>query len=265
MTAQLKQHFRNDEASFIDQVQDWLATASQQYRPVLTHFLNPREQYIVQTLVNRQAELAVAFNGGYQGAEVKRALVYPEYYSPSEADFELAALQINYPVKFATLSHRQILGTLLGAGLKRGSLGDFVQAEQVWQIIIEAPLVPFLQQTITHLGRLQINWQPIELPTLVTPQADWQELSTTVSSLRLDVLVAAAFNYSRTKAKSLIEHNLVTINWHSMDRPDYTVAVYDQISVRRGGRIRLLAVNGQNKKGRTRITLAIINARERSK
>lgn len=265
MTAQLKQHFRSDEANFIDQVQDWLTTASQQYRPVLTHFLNPREQYIVQTLVNRHPELAVAFNGGYQGAEVQRALVYPDYYAPREEDFELAALQIDYPVKFTTLSHRQILGTLLGSGLKRGSLGDFVQAGAVWQIVVEAPLVPFLQQTITKLGRTQITWQPIELKAIVLPQDDWVTQETTVSSLRLDVLVAAAFNYSRTKAKSLIEHHLVTINWHSTERPDDTVAVHDQISVRRGGRIRLLAVNGQNKKGRTRITLAIINARERSK
>lgn len=265
MTEQLKQHFRLDEANFIDQVQDWIATASQQYRPVLTHFLNPREQYIVQTLVNRQPDLRVAFNGGYPLAEAKRALLYPDYYKPTTADFELAALQIDYPVKFTTLSHRQILGTLLGAGLKRGSLGDFVQDDLVWQIIVEAPLVAFLQQAITKLGRIQISWRRIELAAIVTPQNDWQVQETTVSSLRLDVLVAAAFNYSRTKAKSLVEHKLVTINWQMMERPDYVVAVHDQISVRRGGRIRLLAVNGQNKKGRTRISLAVINAHERSK
>ncbi len=49
----IKQHFRPDEATLIDQANDWVATAEGQYRPVLTPFLNPRERFIVQTIVNR--------------------------------------------------------------------------------------------------------------------------------------------------------------------------------------------------------------------
>ena len=41
----IKQHFRPDEATLIDQANDWVATAEGQYRPVLTPFLNPRERF----------------------------------------------------------------------------------------------------------------------------------------------------------------------------------------------------------------------------
>ena len=49
----IKQHFRPDEATLIDQANDWVATAEGQYRPVLTPFLNPRERFIVQTIVEK--------------------------------------------------------------------------------------------------------------------------------------------------------------------------------------------------------------------
>lgn len=50
--ANVKQHFRPDEAPFIDEVQGWIATATSEYRPVLTEFLNPRQRFIASTLVN---------------------------------------------------------------------------------------------------------------------------------------------------------------------------------------------------------------------
>ena len=56
----VKQHFRADETPFIDQVNDWLTTAGDQYRPVLTAFLNPRQRYIMRVIANRQDEVKVA-------------------------------------------------------------------------------------------------------------------------------------------------------------------------------------------------------------
>ena len=48
----IKQHFRADEGPIIDQISDWIVQANDQYRPVLTPFLNPRQQYIAQTTLN---------------------------------------------------------------------------------------------------------------------------------------------------------------------------------------------------------------------
>lgn len=37
------QHFDSEERAFVSQATDWLQTVSNEYRVVLTHFLNPRE------------------------------------------------------------------------------------------------------------------------------------------------------------------------------------------------------------------------------
>ena len=91
-------------------------------------------------------------------------------------------------------------------------------------------------------------------------QEDWQELVTTVASLRLDAVVAASFNYSRNRAKQLIERGQVRVNWEEIDRPDYELASRDLISVRHGGRIKVQEELGQNRHERTRIRLAVIHA-----
>ena len=69
----IKQHFRPEEAPLIDQINDWVATAAGQYRPVLTSFLNPRQRYIAQTIANRNDEIKVASEGGWPAAEIGRA------------------------------------------------------------------------------------------------------------------------------------------------------------------------------------------------
>ena len=45
------QHFRKDEQPFVDQVLGWKKIALDQYRMKLTDFLDPREQFITQSVI----------------------------------------------------------------------------------------------------------------------------------------------------------------------------------------------------------------------
>ncbi|MCZ3394304.1 RNA-binding protein, partial [Enterococcus faecium] len=63
MDNQITQHFRKEEQELIESFSSSLQEALDQNRPILTNFLNPREQHILQTLVNRFPELKVYFNG----------------------------------------------------------------------------------------------------------------------------------------------------------------------------------------------------------
>ncbi|POD82070.1 putative RNA-binding protein YlmH [Lactiplantibacillus plantarum subsp. plantarum] len=74
MNDNLKQHFRDSEAPFIEQVTGWLRQVADQYRPILTAFLNPRQIYIAQTLVNQLDDVRMRASGGFEGAELQRIL-----------------------------------------------------------------------------------------------------------------------------------------------------------------------------------------------
>jgi RNA-binding protein YlmH len=256
----IKQHFRPDEAPLIDQVGDWVATAEGQYRPVLTPFLNPRERFIARTIVNRNNNVKIKMYGGWQGAEMQRVLIYPPYYEPSMDDFALQVLELNYPTKFSELHHRQIMGTLIGEGMERNAFGDILTDGHRWQVIVTRPMATYLRKNVDHVGRIKVKWVPVDETAVVEPLEEWVPLVTTVSSLRLDVVVSAGFNYSRNRAKQLIEHGQVRLNWEEIDRPDYQVVVHDLISVRHAGRLRIDMTNGKTKKDKERVTISVVNA-----
>lgn len=260
MISNVKQHFRPDEGPFIDELQGQIAVSESQYRPVLTAFLNPRQVYIAQTLVNRNDHVRARTNGGYPNAEMQRLLIYPDYFSPTDQDFDLQVLQVDYPTKFAELHHRQIMRTLLGEGLERSSFGDIItDGNGCWQVVMSNQMARFVNQQVDHVGRIKVRWLPVDgVPLMATD--DWEPMVTTVSSLRLDTVIASAFHYSRNRAEQLIDHQLVQVNWETIDRPDYSLVVHDIISVRHAGRIRIDELGPITRKHKQRITLSVIHA-----
>ena len=248
------QHFRKDEAPFIAQVESDIETAAGEYRPILTNFLDPRQVYIIETLVNQADGVKMLTFGGVASAERKRALIAPDYFEPQPEDYELAALEINYPQKFAELDHSHILGTLANAGIERNLFGDIVSDGTRWQVIVAASMGAWVQTNIDKIGRIGVRFEPIDIDQLVTPTNDWEALQLTIPSLRIDAVVAHVFNISRTRAKSLIEHDMVRLNFAVIARPDVEVDVRDILSVRGFGRLRIQAVLGTTKKDKLRVT-----------
>ncbi|MGX1194029.1 RNA-binding protein YlmH [Metabacillus sp. SLBN-84] len=96
------QHFRQEERHFIDQAAEWKESVLINYSPKLTDFLDPREQEMVKAVVGSGEDVRLQFSG--EDMERKRALLYPDYFTPSHDDFQLSLLEIAYPSKF--VAHR---------------------------------------------------------------------------------------------------------------------------------------------------------------
>ncbi len=261
MNDNLKQHFRDSEAPFIEQVTGWLRQAADQYRPILTAFLNPRQVYIAQTMVNQLDEVRMRAFGGFEGAELQRILFFPSYYEPETADFQITLYNIVYPVKFATLKHGQILGTLANSGVERDVFGDIVADGDTWQFYCESEMAQYFDDQIDHFGKTKVHLTPVPLANAVVPDDDWESVTTTVSSLRADSVIKAAFNLSRHHAKELVEGAKVRLNWAELTKADYELALLDMLSVTHYGRVRLTDIGGATKKERLRITLNIIHSK----
>lgn len=260
MDDNLRQHYHLSEYGFIQQTEDWFRRSMSENRPVLTHFLNPREQYILQTMTNRQTDLGVAFNGGYPTAEVKRAVISPHYFQTEWRDFELSLLTLNYPIKFIHLRHADILGSLLALGIERNVLGDVLtdRHKQRWQLVVDQRMVRFIEETASQIGQAKVTWQQESWTNLLSQADDWQETFILTASLRLDALISAAFGLQRKVAKDMSEQGMVQINWTPCQKADRLVAIRDMISVRRLGRLRLESIDGRSKRDKIKVNAAII-------
>lgn len=258
MNVNVYQHFRDDERPFIDNVEEWLEKVEMQYAPLLTDFLDPRQAYILETLVRQNSDLAFRFYGGYEKAERVRCLIYPDYFEPTQDDFEIELFEINYPKKFATLSHGKILGTLLGTGLKRSAFGDIISDGERWQVLLTKEVSNYVQLQIDKIGKISARLELLKYTDLLIPKDEWTIEQTTVSSLRVDVVISSIFNISRQRSKQLIESGKVKLNWVEMHRSDFTLDLLDIVSIRGFGRLQIRSLEGTTKKEKIRLLLGVL-------
>lgn len=246
------QHFRPEEREFIDQVIGWREYVEQTYAPKLTDFLDPREQQIIKTIVGTR-DVQCSLFGGYESAERQRALLYPDYFEASHEEFQISLFELEYAKKFISIEHRQVLGSLMSLGLKRGKFGDIVLKGDQVQFFAAAEVSDYVRLQLDSIGRAGITLKEIPLQNAIQPEVSWREVSTTASSLRLDTIMSAVYNISRQKSQTYIQQGTVKVNWTTIENTAFECGEGDILSVRGLGRAKIVTIEGKTKKDKWRV------------
>lgn len=249
------QHFRPEEREFIDQVLQWKSYVESAYDLKLTDFLDPREQHILKILIGDQGEVRYKLFGGSPGVERKRACLMPEYMTENEVDFQITLFEIDYPMKFVTIEHPQVLGTLMSLGLKRGKFGDILVKEGRIQFFAAEEINNYIKNNLESIGRASVKLKELDLNAAISSDELWMENVITISSLRLDTVVSGIHNLSRQKSQLFIGQGLVKVNWTIIESTSFECDEGDMISVRGHGRAKIMSIEGKTKKEKWRIHL----------
>lgn len=242
------QHFRKDEQLFIENAIGWIREVENLYVPKLTDFLNPRERYIVQTLANN-SDLLVSKDGAFSNAERMRLLIYPNYYEPVWSDYRVTVFKINYATKFMTLNHKDVLGSLMGLGIDRSKFGDIHIADEEVQFAVTEELKDYMIANFTAVGKSKVTISEVEdRSEFISSDETWVESTQVISSMRLDVIIAALTSSSRQKAVALIKGDKVRVNWASENDVAAELFEEDVLSVRGYGRFKMIAIEGRTRK-----------------
>lgn len=252
------QHFRREEREFLDQILNWRDMVERQHISKLTDFLDPREQFIVQSLIGSQGDVHYAFFGGTKDTERKRALLYPHYLQPTEDDFELTLFEVIYPKKFTKLEHSDVLGSLMGLGLTRGKFGDIILAEERVQFFTTNELNAYIDMHLQAIGRDTVSLEELPIEQALEEVEKWQERDVTASSLRVDVIINAIFHLSRQKSQQYIQKKIVRVNWKTIEDPSFVCAEGDVISVRGLGRAKVISLEGKSRKDRWQLKVGTL-------
>ncbi|MGZ4135437.1 MAG: YlmH family RNA-binding protein [Tumebacillaceae bacterium] len=244
-------HYRPEERPFIERMIDLAERCDDRQTPVLTDFLDPRQSRIAEAVVRSVPDVTLHVDGGYEGAERRRALLVPSYFVPTDEEFELVYLRVETPGEYVKLSHGDFLGALVGLGLKRGKLGDISLHEEGCDLVVAAEIADFVRLHLTQVGRATVHLSSIERGQYVAKQTEFLEKEFTVMSLRLDAVASDAFGMSRSKVVDPIKSGKLQLNWQTTENPATPVEEGDVISLRGHGRIKILEVGGQSRKGRT--------------
>lgn len=250
----LIQHFRKEEQPFIEQVVNWQREVEDRYAPKLTDFLDPRQRFIVTSIIGQYDTLQTDSAGLFNEPERQRMLIFPTYYEPVEEDFQFTVFTIQYPIKFVQLRHPDVLGALLSLGLNRGKFGDIRVDEHHVQFVVANEIAEYVRLHLTGIGKVKVHVESMkETEPLLQNEEEWLEESYTVTSMRLDVIIATILKVSRQKAQALITGNKVRVNWTERDTVAFELQEGDILSIRGSGRVKILMTEGRTKKDKIRL------------
>ncbi len=220
-----------------------------------TCFLSPRELEMTRFLFG-SAEGLTTF-GGYEDAERQMLVYLPEYLDESALygeDSPLTCLRATF-YQGDSLSHRDFLGALMGAGIARETVGDICVGKESCDFFVSTEIAPYILQNFTSAGRSKLQLTEIPLDAVQVPQPEVKEIRDTLASLRLDSVISSGFRIGRSLASQYVSAGKAAIDGLPCEKPDKAVTEGAKISVRGLGKIKLQTVNGQTKKGRISVTI----------
>jgi len=223
--------------------------------PAHTNFLSPREQEMARYLFG-EPEGLYAF-GGYGDAERKMLIFLPEYLEEAalyEEDSPCVCLRAEF-YQGDTLSHRDFLGALMGAGIGRETVGDICVGKERCDFFVTAEIAPYILQNFTSAGRAKLHLERIPLNQAVIPEPEVKEIKDTMASLRLDSVISSGFRIGRSLAAQYVTTGKAAIDGLPCEKPDKTVSEGMKISVRGLGKIKLQTINGRTKKDRISVVI----------
>ena len=247
---------RTDEERFLMRhIEDLAHTAFSRGIARYSAFLSDREQDLARAALGRaDVEGGFRFEGGWPDAERKVLCLEPEG-SYGEAPICCVRLQCRALPGAALPAHKDYLGSLMGLALKREALGDIVLPEDqpgTAYVFALEPAAQLICRELFQAGHTELTTALLPLEEVPQfPQAEREVRSATVSSLRLDAVLAAMLRCSRGQAAELITAGRVEINHLPADKPHASVYEDDVFTVRGKGRFRLTALPGKSKKDRS--------------
>lgn len=239
------------EQILYNRILDLARQAKSKGSPRFTAFLDQRQQAVALYAVQTAGECQAVFFGGEEGSERKVLGLGSDDFVLNQEMFPIKALTLGFP-KDQKLSHRDFLGALMGLMIKRELIGDILISEGKGLLYVLNPAAALILSELTKAGRTAVSCTEGK-PADWQHAASFEEISGTVSSLRLDCIVSHLLNLSRESSDKLIAASKVMNNARVITDGAKQVSQGDIISIRGYGKYIIDEVGARNKKGRIRI------------
>lgn len=229
---------------FIAQVNDLIAQCEKRHQPVSTCFLTLAQQEIVREMTGNR--LFLTFDGGYDNAERKIAVL--SQYEQEEQEY-VCVLQADYDDRFGKkLSHKDLLGVLMHAGIERDQIGDLIVEKDRLYIFCLPAMGDYICANVTMIGRHPVQFHEVD-GVEETLRVEREQFTINVAAMRLDAITAALAHCSRAKAKMLLKQGMVKVNDVVLDE-NIQLCNNDFVSIRKVGRFRLIEEVSRTRKDR---------------
>ncbi|MCR5402611.1 MAG: RNA-binding protein [Butyrivibrio sp.] len=154
------------------------------------------------------------------------------------------------------LTHRDYLGALMNLGIERNRIGDILTDSSKAYIFVTTDVADLICDELIRIRHTTVKC------TRVPPQScditpSFKEIEGTVSSERLDAILALVYKLSRGKAQELIESEAVSVDGKISFSGGYDLKAGSVVSVRGHGKFIYLGTEKSTRKGRLLVKIKL--------
>lgn len=221
-----------------------------------TDFLDEKEQNLLENFLKSQKISNYFFAGGFEEAERKILIIYPEKLVDIINNINLNeyinSIRIILPNEMkGEYTHKNYLGGLMKLGISREKIGDILVDNEGADILVMPEMLKFLITNIPSLTRFsKSKIEQIELENLRKIEIKVQNIKITVASMRLDNVISELAKCSRGKANEILLQERVLLNHEIIEKSSKEVKENDIITIRGKGRFVVKSIVGNSRKGR---------------
>ncbi len=214
---------------------------------VFSSFLTAEEVMVANNLCSKY-HIPHTFLGGYAECERKILAISALEEIEIKERCPIVLLKIEC-AELSSISNRDVLGSLMGSGIRREMLGDIIVRQGIAVFFALNQISDFLIQNIKTIGRYKVQLTVAEDRFEIPPPV-YEYQRVTAASLRLDAIVSSLSHISRDRASELIENKMVQINHIPSEKKTKEIHAGDCLVVRGIGKWIIDECGELSKKGR---------------
>ncbi len=245
-----------DEKIIIAKLMDKIKICKIRNKITNTEFLSLYHREIIQKELNKIKLKNYLFFGGYNEAEAQILIIYPEKLTEDIIKNNLKdlikAVKIELPKELVgKYNHRDYLGIVMQAGLKRERIGDIIVYKDKAYIFVLRENAEYIKENLKQFSRFnKANIEILNYENVEIKEPEFEEMRITVSSLRLDNVVSEITRLSRSKTEELLKNEKVFLNSKLEMKTTISVNEKDILAIRGFGKYVIWEFLGNNKKGK---------------
>lgn len=227
-----------------------------------SEFLNEYQITIIEKELRKMCVKNYFFEGGYESAESKILVAYPDSFGEQIAKERLSsilkAIKIELPNEIhGKLGHRDYLGTVMSFGIVRERIGDIIVHEDSAYIIVLNENADYLKSSLEYEKRFKkAKISIVDINEIKTKPIEYEEITISVNSVRLDSVISEIIKTSRRIAQEFLEEEKVYINYTVETKATKTIKEKDILIIRGKGKFVIDEFLGKNKKGKEIIKIS---------
>lgn len=250
-----------DDKILLAQILDKIEMVEKKNKIEYTDFLDLAQIELVQKFINKvKLENYISY-GGFEQAERKMFVFYPEKFNSTVVEKNLSniiqIIRIQLPDDLkGKYTHRDYLGAVIKLGIERKKVGDIIVDNNGADIIVDKDIVKFLLENLGSLTRFSKSTITLEnIDDLRPVEIKKEEIEIIVSSMRLDNVISELARCSRNKALDIINQERVFVNFECETKKTKQIKTGDMVTIRGKGRFFVKEISGQTRSGRTVIKI----------